>query len=50
VTAPTLESLWRCFDGVVPTTLATCDRQGIPNVSLISSVSYIDSKHVAISR
>jgi len=42
--------LWRCFDGVVPTTLATCDRQGIPNVSLISSVSYIDSKHVAISR
>jgi len=50
MSTPTLESLWRCFDGVVPTTLATCDLQGIPNVSLISSVSYVDSKHVAVSR
>jgi len=42
--------LWRCFDGVVPTVFSTCDKQGIPNVSLISSVRYVDSKHVAVSR
>ena len=50
MSVPTLESLWRCFDGVVPTLLATCDKAGIPNASLISNVSYIDEKHVAISR
>lgn len=50
MSVPTLESLWRCFDGVVPTLLATCDQDGIPNASLISNVSYVDAKHVAISR
>lgn len=50
MSVPTLESLWRCFEGVVPTLLATCDQDGIPNASLISSVCYVDKKHVAISR
>jgi len=50
VSGHTLESLWRCFDGVVPTLLSTCDKSGIPNVSLLSNVSYVDSKHVAVSR
>jgi hypothetical protein len=47
---PTLASLWRCFDGIVPSPLATCDLAGVPNVSWISSVKHVDARHVALSR
>jgi predicted pyridoxine 5'-phosphate oxidase superfamily flavin-nucleotide-binding protein len=47
---PTLASLWRCFDGIVPSPLATCDARGVPNVSWISSVKHVDARHVALSR
>lgn len=38
------------FQGVIPPTLATVSKEGIPNVTYISQVFYIDEEHVAISR
>lgn len=38
------------FQGVIPPTLATVSVDGIPNITYISQVHYVDEKHVAISR
>ena len=44
-----LESLASCFQGLIPGTLHTCSRRGIPNVAVLSHVDYVDSTHVALS-
>jgi adenylate cyclase len=44
-----LESLDRCFHGIVPGVVATCDREGTPNVTYISQVQLIDEQHLALS-
>jgi adenylate cyclase len=44
-----LETLDRCFHGVVPGVVATCDRDGMPNVTYISQVHLIDERHLALS-
>jgi hypothetical protein len=49
VTAPALDAIRDCFEGIVPAVLATCDASGTPNVSLISQVHYVDPDHVALT-
>lgn len=38
------------FQGVIPPTLATVSLDGVPNVTYISHVQYIDEEHLAITR
>ena len=44
-----LEEIDRCLHGIIPGVIATCDRNGTPNVSYISQVHIVDSRHVALS-
>ena len=39
----------RCFQGVVPSTIATADCNAIPNITYLSHVFRIDERHVALS-
>lgn len=45
-----LAALSRCFQGIVPGTLATCAPDGTPNVTYLSQIRQVDERHVAISR
>jgi hypothetical protein len=45
-----LPGLARCFHGIVPGSLATCGRDGTPNVTYLSQIRQVDARHVAISR
>jgi adenylate cyclase len=47
--ALTLEAIRACFEGAVPSTVATCAADGTPNVSVVSQVHYVDPSHVALS-
>jgi adenylate cyclase len=38
-----------CFDGMVPSVLATCDAEGVPNATWLSHVTRVDERHVALS-
>lgn len=44
-----LESLRHSLEGVIPAFLATLDKTGTPNISLISQVHFVDPQHVALS-
>ena len=44
-----LSELKRCFQGVVPSIIATSDGTGVPNVTFISQVYFVDERHVALS-
>lgn len=44
-----LTSLRASLEGAIPSEIATCDAHGVPNVSVISDVHYVDPEHVAIS-
>ena len=45
-----LSSISRCFQGVIPSLIATADATGLPNVTYASQVYLVDEKHVALSQ
>ncbi len=44
-----LPTIWRCFQGVIPSLVASSDATGMPNVTYLSQVYLIDDNHVALS-
>lgn len=44
-----LQSLSACFEGVVPSIIATASPDGIPNISYLSHVALVDDERVALS-
>jgi putative methionine-R-sulfoxide reductase with GAF domain len=44
-----LSDIPRCFQGVTPSLMATCDARGVPNITYLSQVHYLDDGHVALS-
>jgi len=49
MTQLTLESIRDCLDGEVPGVIATCSPDGVPNISYVSQVHYVDGEHIALS-
>jgi predicted pyridoxine 5'-phosphate oxidase superfamily flavin-nucleotide-binding protein len=45
----TLSALPSCFQGVTPSLIATVDGRGVPNITYVSQVYYLDEQHVALS-
>jgi len=44
-----LEQLRHCFEGVIPSCIATCDVDGTPNVSYVSQTYFVDPRHIALT-
>lgn len=44
------DEMMPALEGVIPAVLASCSSAGIPNVTYISQVYYVDREHVALSR
>jgi adenylate cyclase len=45
----TLDSIRAALEGAIPAAVATCSPDGVPNVSNVSQVHYVDPDHVALS-
>ena len=44
-----LDLIRGCLDGGVPSLMASCARDGTPNITYVSQVHYVDREHVALS-
>lgn len=44
-----LRDIPHCFAGVIPSTLASSDAQGMPNITYVSQIHIVDDHHVALS-
>lgn len=44
-----LETIRECLEGIIPGHIATCDREGMPNLAFLSQAEFIDNEHLALS-
>jgi adenylate cyclase len=44
-----LDTIRDCFEGAIPSSLATASLSGIPNIVYISQVQYVDAEHIALT-
>src|SRR5262245_49672964 len=44
-----LDHIASCFEGVIPATICSCDREGTPNLTYLSLVHRVDADHVGLS-
>ena len=44
-----LDRLRPCLEGIVPSGIATCGVDGMPNITYVSQLMYVDPEHVALS-
>jgi len=44
-----LESIASCFEGIIPSTICSCSRGGTPNLTYLSIVHLLDTRHVGLS-
>ncbi len=47
--AVALEDIARCFQGVIPSWIATCSADGMPNVTVLTIVPYVDEERVVLA-
>lgn len=48
-TSVDLDAIRPCLEGSVPGVMATCGSDGMPNVTYVSQVEYVDARHLALS-
>jgi len=44
-----LDAIRPCLEGTIPGVMATCGADGMPNVTYVSQVEYVDARHLALS-
>ena len=44
-----LENIAACFEGIIPSTICSCSRDGTPNLTYLSIVHRLDDRHVGLS-
>ena len=49
MSALTLDAIRICCEGAIPSNIATCSADGVPNVAYLSQVEYVDPEHVALT-